>query len=71
MDETFEDIADREHQLELVELLDGHFRLREDPTKRSELKSNDARLRAKLHEADGATPVSAADPLPPGADTPH
>lgn len=71
MDETFEDIADQERQLELIELLDEHFRLREDPTKRSELKSNDARLRAKLHEADAATPASAVDPLPPDADIPH
>jgi hypothetical protein len=42
-----EDTAER--QLEIVELLDERFRLREDPTRAVELEITHARLRERLH----------------------
>ena len=41
---------DRDHQRELIELLDERLRLRDDPTRRSELEQAHARLREKLHD---------------------
>ena len=51
MNAQYEVDADREHQLELIELLDERSRLRDDPTRRYELEQNHARLRQKLHDA--------------------
>lgn len=42
---------DQDDQLELVELLDERFRLRDDATRRSDLEEIHARLREKLHDS--------------------
>jgi hypothetical protein len=51
--ETMNDSIDSEDttegQLEIVELLDERFRLREDPTRAVELEVTHARLRERLH----------------------
>jgi hypothetical protein len=41
-----------EGQLEIVELLDERFRLREDPSRAVELEVTHARLRDRLHGSD-------------------
>jgi hypothetical protein len=43
-----------ELELEIIELLDERFRLREDPTRAVELEITHARLRERLHASDPA-----------------
>jgi hypothetical protein len=43
-----------ELELEIIELLDERFRLREDPTRAVELQNTHARLRERLHGSDPA-----------------
>jgi hypothetical protein len=50
MNAPYEIEIDRDHQLELIELLDERLRLRDDPTRRSELQLAHARLREKLND---------------------
>lgn len=47
-----DDPADWQLELEIVELLDERFRLREDPTRAVELEITHARLRERLHGSD-------------------
>jgi len=43
-------------ELEIVELLDQRFRLREDPARAAELEITHARLRERLHGSDRPEP---------------
>ena len=47
-----EDTTERPLALEIVELLDERFRLREDPSRAVELEITHARLRERLHDPD-------------------
>ena len=49
MNSVPESDIDQDDQLELIELLDERFRLRDDATRRSDLEEVHARLREKLH----------------------
>ena len=51
-----EDTTERPLALEIVELLDERFRLREDPTRAVELEITHARLRERLHGPDRLEP---------------
>ena len=52
MNDTSDTDDAAEGQLEIVELLDERFRLREDPTRAAELEITHARLRERLHGCD-------------------
>ena len=54
-------MAERDLELEIVELLDERFRLREDPSRVAELEVAHARLRQRLRGADRPEPA----PAPP------
>lgn len=54
MDAPYDIEIDRDHQLELIELLDERLRLRDDPRRRSELERAHARLREKLHDTSAS-----------------
>ncbi len=56
MNDTIDTDDAAEGQLEIVELLDERFRLREDPTRAAELEITHARLREKLHGCDRPEP---------------
>jgi hypothetical protein len=47
-----EDPTEPPLELEIVELLDERFRLREDPSRAVELEITHARLRERLHDPD-------------------
>jgi hypothetical protein len=47
-----EDMIERPLELEIVELLDERFRLREDPSRAVELEITHAKLRERLHDPD-------------------
>ncbi|HMF59807.1 MAG TPA: hypothetical protein VK595_05525 [Vicinamibacterales bacterium] len=49
-----ERLYQQEHQLEIVELLDERFRLREDPNRSRELEGTHASLRATLRRPSRA-----------------
>jgi hypothetical protein len=49
-----EDTTEGQLELEIIELLDERFRLREDPTRAVELEITHARLRERLHASDPA-----------------
>jgi hypothetical protein len=49
MNDTLDTDTIYERQLEIVELLDERFRLREDPARTQELEGTHARLREVLH----------------------
>jgi hypothetical protein len=49
---TEQESPDQREQLEIVELLDERFRLREDPSRSSELQGTHAKLRATLGRPD-------------------
>jgi hypothetical protein len=50
--------SDDGEQLEIIELLDERFRLREDPGRTLELEDTHARLRESLHRAARAAAQS-------------
>ena len=52
----------QDDQLEIIELLDERFRLRDDATRRSDLEEVHARLREKLHGAKSLEDGHDADP---------
>lgn len=51
MDDTIDTDEAKGRQLEIVELLDERFKLREDPDRTAELESAHAKLRELLHGA--------------------
>jgi len=57
MNETLDIDAINDRQLEIVELLDERFRLREDPARTQELEGTHARLREVLHRARRRPPA--------------
>ena len=62
MNSVPESDIDQDDQLELIELLDERFRLRDDATRRSDLEEVHARLREKLHGAKSLEDGHYADP---------
>ena len=52
MNDSIDPENTNEGQLEIVELLDERFRLREDPSRAVELEITHARLRERLHGSD-------------------
>jgi hypothetical protein len=55
-----ESLLEQEQQLEIVELLDERFSLREDPSRSRELDGTHARLRATLRRPPRAESVRGA-----------
>ena len=53
---------DQDDQLELIELLDERFRLRDDANRRSDLEEVHARLREKLQSSKSLEDGHDADP---------
>ena len=56
MNDTIDTDDAAEGQLEIVELLDERFRLREDPSRAVELEITHAKLRERLHGRDRPEP---------------
>ena len=62
MNSVPESDIDQDDQLELIELLDERFRLRDDATRRSDLEEVHARLREKLLGSKSSEDCHDADP---------